>query len=113
MVELTRNEEADGKPDLSVLMFRHDGSLVMQGGPGIAIIPAAELNRSQTVRPRWQTMPLRTRGKGAIDAVGNLWFAHQNVGVHRVSKEDLDGSGPIEPDEFNIEFGLVAIAINA
>lgn len=113
VVELKRDEQADDKPDLNVLIFRHDGSLVIQGGPGIAIIPAAELNRSHTVRPRWRSMPPGTRGRGAIDADGNLWFANEGGGVYRVSKEALDGSGPIEPDEFDIEFGLGAIVIDA
>ena len=113
VVELTRDESVENLLDLTVLIFRHDGSLVVQGGPGIAIVPAADLSRSHAIRPQWRTLPPGTRGSGAINVDGNIWFANQNGGVYRISKEVVDGSGAIEPKEFPMDFGVSAIMIDA
>lgn len=114
VIELTRDEESDSKPDLSMLVFLHDGSMVVRGSEGLTVVPAAELNRSHVVRPtNWRAMPYATTGYGAVDANGDLWFANENGAVVRVTRAQLEGSGPITPQEFMVEFGCNALTFDA
>ncbi len=113
VVELKRDEDAEEPLDLATLVFRHDGSAIVFGAGGLAIIPAADLARSNTVNPRWRKIPAGVQGSAAVDAEGNLWTANANGAVHRFAKADLDGQGALTPREYEVELGLHSVAIDA
>lgn len=113
VVELKRDEDAEEPLDLATLVFRHDGSAIVFGAGGLAIIPAADLARSHTVNPRWRKIPAGVQGSAAVDAEGNLWTANANGAVHRFAKADLDGRGALTPREYEVELGLHSVTIDA
>jgi hypothetical protein len=106
--------DPEGEPlPIHFPVFRHDGSLILLSGEGLAIIPAADLRSARPINPTWRPYGAGRSGPGVIDPAGNLWVANENGTAFRFSKEELDGEGAFSPTEYAIPLLANATAVDA